>query len=126
MEREGGGRLAEGDKPKGGHQMKRIAAILLGLALMGQSTASFAEGNSQESTGVQIGAGVGSVVGSAVYFPFKASFCILGGVSSGFALVLAGAKAAEKVADTTCRGTWAITPNVVKGKEPVHFAGKTP
>ena len=104
--------------------MKRIAALLLGLALVGQSTESFAEGNAQESTGTQIGAGVGSVVGSAVYFPFKASFCILGGVSSGFALVFAGAKAAEKVVGTTCRGTWAITPSVVKGKETVHFAGK--
>lgn len=103
--------------------MKRIAAVLLALALLGQSTASFAVGDSQESTGAQIGAGVGSVVGSAVYFPFKASFCILGGVSSGFALLFAGARAAEKVAGTTCRGTWAITPNVVKGKETVHFAG---
>ena len=105
--------------------MKRIAAALLALALIGQSTASFAVGGSQESTGEQIGAGVGSVVGSAVYFPFKASFCILGGVSSGFALLFAGARAAEKVAGTTCRGTWAITPNVVKGKETVHFAGTT-
>lgn len=105
--------------------MKRIAAVLLALALIGVSTASFAEGDSQESTGEKIGTGVGSVVGSAVYFPFKASFCILGGVSSGFTLLFAGARAAEKVADTTCRGTWAITPSVVKGKEPVHFAGTT-
>jgi len=60
-------------------------------------------------------------VGSAVYFPFKASFCILGGVSSGFALVFGGKQAAEKVADTTCRGTWAILRQVVEGKETVHF-----
>ncbi|HSB71025.1 MAG TPA: hypothetical protein VLT62_16985 [Candidatus Methylomirabilis sp.] len=106
--------------------MKRMAALFLGLALAGQSTASFAQGNSQESTGTQIGAGVGSVVGSAVYFPFKASFCILGGVTGGFTLVFAGVRAAEKVTDTACRGTWAITPNVVKGKETVHFVGKTP
>jgi hypothetical protein len=106
--------------------MKRMVALLLGVVLVGQATASFAAGNAQESTGTQIGAGVGSVVGSAVYFPFKASFCILGGVSSGFAAIFAGAKAAEKVAGTTCRGTWAITPDVVKGKETVHFAGKTP
>ena len=105
--------------------MKQLAAILLGVALLGQATASFAEGNGQESTGTQIGAGVGSVVGSAVYFPFKASFCILGGVSSGFAYLFAGAKAAKQVASTTCRGTWAITPDVVKGKETVHFTGKT-
>ena len=105
---------------------KRMMALLLGMALVGQATTSFAKGNARESTGTQIGAGVGSVVGSAVYFPFKASFCILGGVSSGFAAIFAGAKAAEKVAGTTCRGTWAITPDVVKGKETVHFAGKTP
>ena len=102
-----------------------MMAILLGVILVGQATVSFAEGNSQESTGTQIGAGVGSVVGSAVYFPFKASFCILGGVSSGFTYIFAGSKAAEKVADTTCRGTWAITPDVVKGKETVHFTGRT-
>ena len=106
--------------------MKRIAVVLLALTLIGQSTASFAAGNSQDSTGTQIGTGVGSVVGSAVYFPFKASFCILGGVSSGFAYIFAGAKTAKQVASTTCRGTWAITPDVVKGKETVHFAGKTP
>ena len=105
--------------------MKRIAAVLLALTLIGHSTAGFAAGNSQDSTGMQIGTGVGSVVGSAVYFPFKASFCILGGVSSGFAMVFAGAKAAEKVAGTTCRGTWTISPNIVKGKETVHFVGTT-
>ncbi|HSB80350.1 MAG TPA: hypothetical protein VLM91_16335 [Candidatus Methylomirabilis sp.] len=104
---------------------KRMVALLLGVALVGQATASFAEGNASESTGVQIGTGVGSVVGSAVYFPFKASFCILGGVSSGFTYLFAGEKAAERVADTSCRGTWAISPNVVKGKETVHFAGTT-
>ncbi len=105
---------------------KRMVALLLGVALVGQATASFAEEKARESTGTQVGAGVGSVVGSAVYFPFKASFCILGGVSSGFAYIFAGAKAAEKVANTTCRGTWAITPDVVKGKESVRFAGSTP
>jgi len=104
---------------------KRMVAVLLGVALMGHATPSFAKENARESTGQQIGAGVGSVVGSAVYFPFKASFCILRGVSSGFTYIFAGAQAAGRVADTTCRGTWAITPDVVKGKETVHFAGRT-
>jgi hypothetical protein len=105
---------------------KRIVALLLGVALVGQATACFAESNARESTGTKIGTGVGSVVGSAVYFPFKASFCILGGVSSGFTYIFAGEKAAERVADTSCRGTWVISPDVVKGKETVHFAGNTP
>ena len=106
--------------------MKRLAAIV-GVALLMTSTAAQATENAPErSTGAQIGMGVGSMVGSAVYFPFKASFCILGGVSSGFALLFGGTRAAEKVAGTTCRGTWVISPQIVEGKETVHFAGKTP
>lgn len=106
--------------------MKPIVAFVLVLALVGQGTEAWAGSNGQEGTGAQIGSGVGSVVGSAVYFPFKASFCILGGIGSGFTLVFAGSKTANKVASATCRGTWAITPDIVKGKEPVKFVGPTP
>jgi hypothetical protein len=60
--------------------------MLLALTLLAQSAPSWAESNAQEGTLSQVGAGVGSVVGSAVYFPFKATFCILGGIGSGFAL----------------------------------------
>ena len=106
--------------------MHRIVAIVFGLVLLTQSTLSWADSGSGESTGAQIGYGTGSVVGSAVYFPFKASLCILGGIGSGFAYVFAGPGAAQRTADASCRGTWAITPNVVKGEEPVHFVGSSP
>ncbi len=106
--------------------MKQIMAIVLTLAVVVSGTASWAEAGARESTPAQIGAGVGSVVGSAVYFPFKASFCILGGLGSGFTLIAAGPQAANKVASATCRGTWAITPDIVKGKQPVKFVGDPP
>lgn len=102
--------------------MKRLLAVVVGLALLGQSACAWAE----DSTIEQIGYGTGSVIGSAVYFPFKATFCILGGISSGFAWVIAGREKATEIASTTCRGTWAITPDVVKGKERVHFVGDVP
>jgi len=105
--------------------MKRLIALLVLVVLGMGSSVSFAAGSSPESTGAQIGTGVGSMVGSAVYFPFKASFCVLGGVSSGFALLFSGSKAAEKVANTTCRGTWVISPQVVAGNQKVNFTGKT-
>ncbi len=98
-----------------------IAATVFGMLLLTQATPSWAE-----STGAEIGYGTGSVVGSAVYFPFKASFCILGGIGSGFAQVFAGPEAAQRTANASCRGTWVITPNVVKGREPVHFVGTSP
>jgi hypothetical protein len=105
--------------------MKRIVAMQLGVLLIFQS-AAWAASDSQESTGEKVGYGVGSVVGSAVYFPFKASFCILGGIGSGFALLFAGPNTAERVVNKSCRGTWAITPDVVKGNESVHFVGDAP
>jgi hypothetical protein len=106
--------------------MMRILAMLLALTLLAQSTPGWAQSNSQEGTASQVGAGVGSVVGSAVYFPFKAVFCILGGIGSGFTLLAAGPETANKVVSASCRGTWAITPDIVKGKEAVHFVGETP
>ena len=104
--------------------MKHIVAMLLALTLVAQSATSWAESNAQEGTLSQVGAGVGSVVGSAVYFPFKAAFCILGGIGSGVTLLAAGPESANKVASASCGGTWAITPDVVKGREPVHFVGE--
>jgi len=98
-----------------------IAAVIVG-ALLGSGVPAHAE----ESTLEQIGYGTGSVVGSAVYFPFKAAFCILGGLSGGAALVVAGTETASRIVDASCRGTWAITPDVVKGKERVRFVGETP
>jgi hypothetical protein len=46
-------------------------------------------------------------------------------VSSGFAFLFGGSKAAGQVAGTACGGTWAITPDELKGKEQVKFVGDT-
>jgi len=105
--------------------MKRIVALLIGMALLGQSAAGWAQPNSRESGAQQVGYGAGSVLGTLVYAPVKASFCILGAVSSGFAFPIAGPKTAGNIVGTTCKGTWAITPNTLKGKEPVKFVGDT-
>ena len=104
--------------------MRQVLAVMVALGLLALTTPSWAGSASEESTLGQIGTGVGSVVGSAVYFPFKAAFCILGGIGSGFTLVAAGPESANKVATASCRGTWVITPDVVKGREQVHFVGE--
>jgi len=106
--------------------MKQVLAMMVTLGLLALTTPSWAEPEAEESTVTQIGTGVGSVVGTAVYFPFKAAFCILGGIGSGFALAFAGPESANKMVGASCRGTWAITPDIVKGEEAVHFVGETP
>lgn len=103
--------------------MRYLTALGLALLLIGQSAVSWAESGAQESTWSQIGTGVGSGLGTVVYFPVKAVFCLGGGIASGFTLIFAGRDNADKVAGTACRGTWAITPDIINGKEPVKFVG---
>jgi hypothetical protein len=106
--------------------MKAMVASMLILMGVMYSTLSWGGSGAQESTPEQIGAGAGSVVGSAGYCPFKASFCILGGVASGVTLVADGPQSANQVASAACRGTWAIRPDIVKGQTPVKVVGDPP
>jgi hypothetical protein len=100
--------------------MRKIFATLLGAALIAAATVVPAAAVSAAQDAAY---GTGSVLTTLVYAPIKASFCILGGITSGFTLPFAGPQTAEKVATRACGGTWAITPDALKGREPVRFVG---
>lgn len=99
--------------------MRRRVAILLVLALLAPA-AAWAGGDSNGSTPEQVAYGAGSALGTLVYSPVKAGFCLLGGVASAFT-ALASPPTAAKMVGGTCRGTWIITPDVLKRKERVKF-----
>lgn len=101
--------------------MRRLAAVLVGLTLIGPG-AAWAQTDRSESTPQQVLFGAGSVLGTIVYAPFKATFCILGSLTAAATSVVS-MPTATKVVGASCRGTWAITPDVVRGKETVHFVG---
>ena len=101
--------------------MRRIVMLSLSLALVGSSAPSWA---SSESTAVEVGSSAGSALGTLVYAPLKATFCILGGIGSGFTAI-ASPPTAGKVAMATCGGSWIITPNVIRGRESLKFVGDT-
>ena len=103
--------------------MKRFVAILVGTILLGSSSAGWAEPKSQESGAAQVAYGTGAVLTSLVYAPVKASFCVLGAIGSGFALPFAGPRKAGAIAESSCSGTWILTPSALKGKEQVKFVG---
>lgn len=105
--------------------MKRAGAVLLGLMLLGQSGVALAESGSSESTPQQALYGAGSALGTIVYAPFKIGFCVLGGVASAFTAI-ASPETARKVVRASCRGTWTITPEALRGKERVRFVGDAP
>ena len=100
--------------------MTRIAKILLGLALAGTTAVApaHAESDSQEDA-----YGAGSVFGTLLYAPFKTSFCVVGAVTSGLTLPFGGPRTAGQVATAACEGTWVITPDALKGRDPVRFVG---
>ena len=104
--------------------MRRIAVCVLSLALTVSITAGAVAAESREPAPQQVAYGAGSFFGTLLYTPAKATFCVLGALSSGLALPFGGVPAAGKVASTACGGTWVITPDTLKGKEPVHFAGQ--
>jgi hypothetical protein len=108
-----------------GAAMSKTVVFTLSLLLVSAAT-SWAQSTSEESTAEQIGYGTASLVGSAVYFPFKAAFCILGAISSGPTFIIGGPRAATKMISGACRGTWVITPSAVKGQEQIRFIGSPP
>jgi hypothetical protein len=120
--------MRRGRERKGGASMKkkRIAAVLIGLVSMAQVAPVWADTNPNESTLEQMGYGTGSVVSSVVYFPVKASFCILGGLSSIYTSLFIGPKTTHEVLSLSCRGDWAVSTQHLKGEESLTFVGDVP
>lgn len=104
--------------------MRRITlGRLLGVVLVVLVTLVPTSPAAADTTAQEVGYGTGSVLTTLVYAPFKATFCILGAITSGFTLPFGGPQTAGKVATAACGGTWAITPSVLKGQERVRFVG---
>jgi hypothetical protein len=99
--------------------MKRAAIVVFTASL----AVAVVDPAAADSAAQDVAYGAGSVLGTLVYAPFKATFCILGGITSGFTFPFAGADTAGRVATAGCGGTWAITPSVLKGQESVKFVG---
>lgn len=108
--------------------MKRIVTVLFALAIVCRAGAAWAEGESPSSPGRGERAALeaGSVLGTAVYVPIKGLLCAFGVASSPLLYVSSGSQAARDVTNRTCRGTWVITPEVLKGEEPFAFVRDNP
>ena len=95
----------------------------LAIVLLAATTLVAVHAEAAESAAQEAGYGAGSVFTTLLYAPVKTSFCVLGGVTSGLTLPFGGLETAGKVATAACGGTWIITPDTLKGKEPVRFIG---
>src|SRR4026207_2526257 len=95
-------------------EMKRILAVVGGIGLVRSAGVSQAHA---DSIAQDVAYGTGSVFSTLLYAPVKGSFCILGGITSGFTLPFGGTATAGKVATAACGGAWAITPHPPHGQE---------
>jgi len=86
--------------------MRYIVALFLVVTLVGSSAPVWAD---SESTFVQVGSAAGSALGTMIYAPAKATFCILGGIGSGLTAIVSP-PTAGRVAMATCGGSWTVTP----------------
>ena len=105
--------------------MRYVSSLLVVVILLGPGAVGDVAHASEQGTPEQVAYGAGSVVGTLVYAPVKASFCILGAIGGAFTAI-ASTETASDVVGASCRGTWAITPDALRGKERVRFVGERP
>jgi hypothetical protein len=79
-----------------------------------------------ESTLSNVGYGAGSVLASCVYSPAKLVYALVGGFTGGIGFLVTGGNqdVAKKIWTPSVRGTYVITPEMLKGKEQVQFVGQ--
>ncbi len=96
------------------------------LLFITPTVASANEG--EESQSSEAGLGVASGLLTVVYLPFKLAYAIGGGIVGGVAYVLTGANedVGKAIWEPSFYGTYVITPDHLKGNEPVRFFGISP
>jgi hypothetical protein len=119
---------------------KLIGIVALGLityapCAMAQNSSGAASANGPQVTqpeqgGVNwkgVGIGAGTIASNVFYMPAKLAYGILGGIGGGAAYALTGGN--KQVANTIWRsslgGDYIVTPDMLTGKERLHFNGPT-
>ena len=98
-----------------------VFALVVGI---GTPVVSFAA-EEESSQSNEAALGVGSFFLTLVYTPLKMAYAIGGGIVGGFAYALTGGnlETAQDVWEPSVYGTYIITPDHLKGNEPVRFVG---
>jgi len=75
--------------------------------------------------GDEAGWGILSVLANVGYMPVKTVYAVLGGFTGGLAWVCTGGsyETASNIWTPSMGGTYALTPAMLRGEEPIAFAG---
>jgi hypothetical protein len=103
--------------------MNKILRSVVVLVLFVSTPILAVHAEAAESGAQEAAYGAGSVFSTLLYAPVKTGFCLVGAATSGLTLPFGGTETAGKVATAACGGTWTITPDTLRGKEPLRFMG---
>lgn len=115
-----------GQLMKQGISMVLCMAVVMGTVVGFPSVSLAAEEEASESNEAMLGFGSGLL--TLVYLPAKTVYAILGSVVSGLTYAVTGGdwETAKSVFEPSVYGTYVITPDHLKGNEPVRFYGSSP
>ena len=104
-----------------------VCMAFVGVTAFGMPSLSLAaEEETSQSNEAMLGFGSGLL--TLVYLPLKTAYAIVGTVVSGLAYAVTGGdlETAKMVFEPSVYGTYVITPDNLKGNEPVRFFGVSP
>ncbi len=113
-----------------GGVLKQVTGVCVLLAFslivcLGATGVSLAAEQELSSPTNEAALGIGSALLTVIYFPVKFAYAILGGIVGTFTYGLTGGdlETAKAVWEPSFYGTYVITPDHLKGNEPVRFIG---
>jgi len=110
--------------------LKGVALASLVAVMSGPVHAQTADANNPaaEPVGQEAGYGVGAALASVFYIPAKVTYAGLGLLTGGLGYILTGGRAdvANNIIYPAVRGNYVVTPNHLKGTDPIYFVGPAP
>jgi hypothetical protein len=76
----------------------------------------------------QFGTGALTVGANLLYMPCKLIYAMGGGLAAGIGYVFSGGDSdvVAPIVDASLRGDYVVTPENIRGKEPLQFIGRSP
>jgi hypothetical protein len=101
---------------------------LTATPLCAQTSAPDQPAAAEQGLGETAGYGVGAALASVFYIPAKVTYAGLGLLTGGVGYLLSGGRAdvANNIIYPAVRGNYVVTPNNLKGTEPLYFVGAPP
>jgi len=105
-----------------------LASLVTVLAAPVYAQSAPANKEAEQGVGEEAGYGVGAALASVFYIPAKVTYAGLGLLTGGLGWVLSGGRAdvANNIIYPAVGGNYVVTPNNLKGTEPIYFVGAPP